>query len=155
MRVLPGMPVATRQVTTGPHRSITHEEPSNELGSDSGQLEAVHRQDQGAMGRAHRRSDRPDRRQARPAVRQAAGIVWHHQGRGRTADPHVRRHPRRHARRQRAPLTEEEPIMSKLLISLLAAAGIAFAGAANAAGSSAMSRDTYKADKDKIEAQYK
>ena len=45
--------------------------------------------------------------------------------------------------------------MSKLLISLLAAAGIAFAGAANAAGSSAMSRDTYKADKDKIEAQYK
>ena len=45
--------------------------------------------------------------------------------------------------------------MSKLMISLLAAAGIAFAGAANAAGTSTMSRDAYKADKDKIEAQYK
>jgi hypothetical protein len=44
--------------------------------------------------------------------------------------------------------------MSKLMISLLAAAGIAFAGAANAADK-AMSRDAYKADKDKIEAQYK
>ena len=45
--------------------------------------------------------------------------------------------------------------MSKLMISLLAAAGIAFAGAANAAGSGTMSRDAYKADKDRIEAQYK
>jgi hypothetical protein len=45
--------------------------------------------------------------------------------------------------------------MSKLMISVLAAAGIAFAGAANAAGTSTMSRDAYKADKDKIEAQYK
>ena len=45
--------------------------------------------------------------------------------------------------------------MSQLLISLLAAAGIAFAGAANAAGTSGMSRDAYKADKDKIETQYK
>jgi hypothetical protein len=45
--------------------------------------------------------------------------------------------------------------MSKLMISLLAAAGIAFAGAANAAGTSTMSRDAYKAEKDKIEAQYK
>ena len=45
--------------------------------------------------------------------------------------------------------------MSKLMISLLAAAGIAFAGAANAADSKTMSRDAYKADKDKIEAQYK
>jgi chromosome segregation ATPase len=44
--------------------------------------------------------------------------------------------------------------MSKLMISLLAAAGIAFAGAANAADKT-MSRDAYKADKDKIEAQYK
>jgi hypothetical protein len=48
-----------------------------------------------------------------------------------------------------------EEIMSKLMISLLAAAGIAFAGAANAAGTTTMSRDAYKADKDKIEAQYK
>jgi len=45
--------------------------------------------------------------------------------------------------------------MSKLMISLLAAAGIAFAGAANAADNKMMSRDAYKADKDKIEAQYK
>lgn len=45
--------------------------------------------------------------------------------------------------------------MSKLMISLLAAAGIAFAGAANAADTKTMSRDAYKADKDKIEAQYK
>ena len=45
--------------------------------------------------------------------------------------------------------------MSKLMISLLAAAGIAFAGAANAADSKTMSRGAYKADKDKIEAQYK
>src|SRR5690348_5937724 len=49
----------------------------------------------------------------------------------------------------------EEPNMSQLLISLLAAAGIAFAGAANAADTSGMSRDAYKADKDKIETQYK
>jgi hypothetical protein len=45
--------------------------------------------------------------------------------------------------------------MSKLMISLLAAAGIALAGAANAAERGTMSRDVYKADKDKIEAQYK
>lgn len=45
--------------------------------------------------------------------------------------------------------------MSKLMISMLAAAGIAFAGAANAADTSTMSRDAYKADKDKIEAQFK
>ncbi|MGE5738458.1 MAG: hypothetical protein ACM34F_06170 [Betaproteobacteria bacterium] len=45
--------------------------------------------------------------------------------------------------------------MSKLMISLLAAAGIAFAGAANAADTKTMSRDAYKADKDKIESQYK
>jgi hypothetical protein len=48
--------------------------------------------------------------------------------------------------------------MSKLIISLMAAAGIAFAGAAGAAGTtngSTMSRDAYKAEKDKIEAQYK
>jgi hypothetical protein len=45
--------------------------------------------------------------------------------------------------------------MSKLMISLLAAAGIAFAGAAGAANDKTMSRDAYKADKDKIEAQYK
>jgi hypothetical protein len=45
--------------------------------------------------------------------------------------------------------------MSKLMISLLAAAGIAFAGAAGAADNTTMSRDAYKADKDKIEAQYK
>jgi len=45
--------------------------------------------------------------------------------------------------------------MSKLMISLLAAAGIAFAGAAGAADNKTMSRDAYKADKDKIEAQYK
>ena len=45
--------------------------------------------------------------------------------------------------------------MSKLIISLLAAAGIAFAGAAGAADSKTMSRDAYKADKDKIEAQHK
>ena len=45
--------------------------------------------------------------------------------------------------------------MSKLMISLLAAAGIAFAGTASAADTSTMSRDTYKADKDKIEVQYK
>ena len=45
--------------------------------------------------------------------------------------------------------------MSKLMISLLTAAGIAFAGAANAADNKTMSRDAYKADKDKIEAQYK
>jgi hypothetical protein len=40
------------------------------------------------------------------------------------------------------------------MISLLAAAGIALAGGANAADT-AMSRDAYKAEKDKIEAQYK
>jgi hypothetical protein len=45
--------------------------------------------------------------------------------------------------------------MSRLMISLLAAAGIAFAGAANAANTSGMSRDAYKADKDRIETQYK
>ena len=45
--------------------------------------------------------------------------------------------------------------MPKLMISLLAAAGIAFAGAAGAADNKTMSRDAYKADKDKIEAQYK
>jgi hypothetical protein len=45
--------------------------------------------------------------------------------------------------------------MSKLMISLLAAAGIAFAGAASAADTKTMSRDAYKADKDKIESQYK
>jgi hypothetical protein len=45
--------------------------------------------------------------------------------------------------------------MSKLLISLMAAAGIALAGTANAAGTSSMSKDAYKAEKDKIEAQYK
>lgn len=46
--------------------------------------------------------------------------------------------------------------MSKLLISLMAAAGIAFAGSASAMNdNTAMSRDAYKADKEKIEAQYK
>jgi hypothetical protein len=46
--------------------------------------------------------------------------------------------------------------MSKLLISLLAAAGLMFAGAAGAVGEkTTMSRDAYKAEKDKIEAQYK
>ncbi len=45
--------------------------------------------------------------------------------------------------------------MSKLMISLLAAAGIAFAGAAGAANDKMMSRDAYKAEKDKIEALYK
>jgi len=46
--------------------------------------------------------------------------------------------------------------MSKLLISLMAAAGIAYAGAAGAMNdTNAMSRDAYKAEKDKIEAQYK
>jgi hypothetical protein len=45
--------------------------------------------------------------------------------------------------------------MSKLMISLLAAAGIAFAGAAHAADNKTMSHDAYKSDKDKIEAQYK
>lgn len=44
--------------------------------------------------------------------------------------------------------------MSKLMISLLAAAGIAFGSAASAAPST-MSRDSYKAEKDKIEAHYK
>lgn len=44
--------------------------------------------------------------------------------------------------------------MSKLLVSLLTAAGIAFAGAANAADKM-MSRDAYRAGKDKIETQYK
>ncbi len=45
--------------------------------------------------------------------------------------------------------------MSKLMIGLLAAAGIAFAATASAADTSTMSRDTYKTDKDKIEVQYK
>ena len=46
--------------------------------------------------------------------------------------------------------------MSKLLISLLAAAGIAFAGVAGAADNSkTMSRDAYKAQEDRVEAQYK
>lgn len=46
--------------------------------------------------------------------------------------------------------------MSKLMISLMAAAGLAFAGAANAANdNTGMSRDAYKAEKDKIEATYK
>src|SRR6478735_6078965 len=45
--------------------------------------------------------------------------------------------------------------MSKLIISLMAAAGIAFAGAANAADTKTMSHDAYKAEKDKIESQYK
>ena len=45
--------------------------------------------------------------------------------------------------------------MSKLMISLLAAAGIAFAGTAGAADSKTMSRDAYKAEQDRIEAQYK
>jgi hypothetical protein len=48
--------------------------------------------------------------------------------------------------------------MTKRNSSLMAAAGIAIAGAAGAAGTtngSTMSRDAYKAEKDKIEAQYK
>ncbi len=45
--------------------------------------------------------------------------------------------------------------MSRLLISLLAAAGIAFAGTAAAASPSTMSRDSYNAEKSRIEAQYK
>ena len=45
--------------------------------------------------------------------------------------------------------------MSKLMISLLAAAGIAFAGAAGAADNKTMSRDAYKAQEDRVEAQYK
>ena len=46
--------------------------------------------------------------------------------------------------------------MSKLLISLIAAAGLMFAGAAGAMGEkTTMSHDAYKAEKDKIEAQYK
>jgi hypothetical protein len=46
--------------------------------------------------------------------------------------------------------------MSRLMISLLAGAGIAFAGVASAADNNGtMSRDMYKADKGKIEAQYK
>ena len=48
--------------------------------------------------------------------------------------------------------------MSKLMISLMAAAGLAFAGAAGAADRTdhnGMSRDQYKAEKDKIETQYK
>ena len=45
--------------------------------------------------------------------------------------------------------------MSRLMISLLAAAGIAFTGAAAAADNASMSRDQYKADKDRIESQYK
>jgi hypothetical protein len=45
--------------------------------------------------------------------------------------------------------------MSKLLIALLASAGIALAGTASAADNKGMTRDQYKADKDRIEAQYK
>ncbi|HVO90376.1 MAG TPA: hypothetical protein VMV45_17700 [Casimicrobiaceae bacterium] len=47
--------------------------------------------------------------------------------------------------------------MSKLMISLLAAAGLAFSGAAFTANAPAggMSRDQYKAEKEKAEAQYK
>ena len=45
--------------------------------------------------------------------------------------------------------------MSNLMISLLAAAGIAFAGVAGAADNKTMSRDAYKAQKDRVEAQYK
>ena len=46
--------------------------------------------------------------------------------------------------------------MSKLMISLLAAAGIGFAGMAAAADTNkTMSRDAYKAQEDRVEAQYK
>ena len=45
--------------------------------------------------------------------------------------------------------------MSKLMISLLAAAGIAFAGTAGAADNKTMSRDAYKAQENRVEAQYK
>ena len=45
--------------------------------------------------------------------------------------------------------------MSKLLISLLAAAGIAFASTASAADNKTMSRDAYKAQQDRVEQQYK
>ena len=45
--------------------------------------------------------------------------------------------------------------MSRLMISLLAAAGIAFSGAAAAADDHGMSRDQYKAEKDRVESQYK
>src|SRR4029077_20614217 len=45
--------------------------------------------------------------------------------------------------------------MYRLLISLLAAAGIAFAGSAAAASPSTMSRDSYNAEKGRIETQYK
>jgi hypothetical protein len=52
--------------------------------------------------------------------------------------------------------TNRRTEMSKLMISLMAAAGLAFAGAAGAATDhNGMSRDQYKAEKDKIEAQYK
>jgi len=44
--------------------------------------------------------------------------------------------------------------MSKLMISLLTAAGVAFAGSANAANTT-MSRDSYNAEKSSITAQYK
>ena len=45
--------------------------------------------------------------------------------------------------------------MSKLMISLLAAAGIAYTGVAAAADNHGMSHDQYKAEKDRIESQYK
>ena len=45
--------------------------------------------------------------------------------------------------------------MSRLMISLLAAAGIAFAGSAAAADKHGMAHDQYSAEKDRIEAQYK
>ena len=45
--------------------------------------------------------------------------------------------------------------MSKLMISLLAAAGIALAGTAGAADNKTMSRDAYKAQQDRVESQYK
>ena len=45
--------------------------------------------------------------------------------------------------------------MSKLLIALLAAAGVALAGTASAADRDTMSHDQYNAKKDRIEAQYK
>eukprot|EP01012_Entosiphon_sulcatum_P048966 TRINITY_DN6754_c0_g1_i2.p2 TRINITY_DN6754_c0_g1~~TRINITY_DN6754_c0_g1_i2.p2 ORF type:complete len:216 (+),score=54.96 TRINITY_DN6754_c0_g1_i2:98-745(+) len=122
------------------------------------------------MGQADRRRLRRHRRQARPAAGQDPGTSWHQPRRGRSASQGLgkrrRPHPRRpvdgkvlsalrHFLRTRTTefqsLPKEHHTMKKTALTLAIATGCLF-GAVQA---SAMTKDEYKAEKDKISAQYK
>src|SRR2546425_7421285 len=136
------------QSTCGRLRLLMDKERKDELGQNRRQLEAAKRQGQGAMGQAHRRSHRPDRRQQGSARWQDPGAIRDIEGRSRAPSPRVRNPA---IGRRSGSLTEER-IMSKLTISLLMCAGLAFGGAVGAAP---ISKDAYKAEKDRIESTYK